>query len=160
MLKTLFYGCLRASELCALTDEDLDLKSLTIRIRNGKNGRESIIPISPDCAETLREYLRIRPKFQVQGKNPLFYTDRGNFWDRRDVYRMFIGYKSKAGLKDKPGGVHVFGRHSAASVLIKNGCDIMTIKELLRHNDIATTARYLHLSDQTKREKYERYLVL
>ena len=54
----------------------------------------------------------------------------------------------------------MFGRHSAASILIKNGCDIMTIKELLRHEDIETTVRYLHLSDQTKREKYEKYLVL
>jgi integrase/recombinase XerD len=160
MLKTLFYGCLRVSELCALCDEDLSLNSLTMRIGNGKNGRGSIVPISVDCAETLKEYLRIRPKHQIQGKNPLFYTYKGNFWDRRDVYRMFIDYKAKAGLKDKPGGLHVFARHSAASILIKNGYDIMTIKELLRHNDIATTARYLHLSDQTRRQKYEEYLVL
>lgn len=160
MLKTLFYGCLRVSELCALCDEDISLNSLTIRIRNGKGGKEAIVPISSDCAETLKEYLKIRPKFQIQGKNPLFYTNRGNFWNRKDVYRMFIDYKTKAGLKDKPGGLHVFARHSAASILIKNGCDIMTIKELLRHNDIATTARYLHLSDQTKRQKYEEFLVL
>lgn len=160
MLKTLFFGCLRVSELCSLCDEDLSLNSLTIRIRNGKGGKQAIVPISQDCAETLREYLRIRPKLQIESRTPLFYTDRGNFWDRKSVYRMFIEYKVKAGLKDKPGGLHVFARHSAASILIKNGCDIMTIKELLRHNDIATTARYLHLSDQTKRQKYEEFLVL
>ena len=29
MLSTLFFGCLRATELCQLNDEDLDLDSLT-----------------------------------------------------------------------------------------------------------------------------------
>ena len=32
MLQTLFYGYLRASELCNLNDEDLDLNNLAIRI--------------------------------------------------------------------------------------------------------------------------------
>ena len=36
----------------------------------------------------------------------------------------------------------------------------VTFNELLRHNDITITARYLHLADDTKREKYEKYLVL
>jgi integrase/recombinase XerD len=39
MLKTLFYGCLRASELCNLDMPDLDLKAQTIRIREGKGAR-------------------------------------------------------------------------------------------------------------------------
>jgi integrase len=39
MLNVLFYGCLRASELCQLNDEDVDFKSLTLRI-NGKGGHE------------------------------------------------------------------------------------------------------------------------
>jgi integrase/recombinase XerD len=159
MLKTLFYACLRASELCALNDEDLDLKSQTIHIRNGKGGKEAVTPISSDCSEILKEYLAVRPVLEIDGKNPLFYTDYGNRWQRTDLYKMFIDYKAKAGIT-KPGGLHVFGRHSAASILIKNGCDIMTIKEFLRHEDIETTTRYLHISDQTKREKYERYLTV
>ncbi|MGD0951259.1 MAG: tyrosine-type recombinase/integrase [Methanotrichaceae archaeon] len=32
-------------------------------------------------------------------------------------------------------------RHSAASILIKNGCDIATLKELMRHEHLETTAR-------------------
>jgi hypothetical protein len=34
------------------------------------------------------------------------------------------------------------------------------IKELLRHNDIRTTLRYAHVSDKTKRERYEQCLTL
>ena len=159
MLKTLFYACLRASELCSLNDEDIDLKSQTVHICNGKGGREAVTPISADCSDIIREYLKVRPQLEIEGEHPLFFTDYGNRWNRCDLYKMFICYKAKAGII-KPGGLHVFSRHSAASILIKNGCDIMTIKELLRHEDIETTVRYLHISDQTKREKYEKYLTL
>jgi integrase/recombinase XerD len=159
MLKTLFYACLRASELCQLNDEDLDLKSQTIRICNGKGGKEAITPISSDCSDVLKEYLEIRPRLEINGEYPLFFTDYGNRWQRTDLYKMFINYKTKAGIT-KSGGLNVFSRHSAAYIMLKNGCDIMTIKELLRHEDIETTIRYLHISDAVKREKYEKYLTL
>lgn len=42
MLQTLFYGCLRASELCNIDDSDLDLKSLTLQVE-GKGGKEAIV---------------------------------------------------------------------------------------------------------------------
>ena len=159
MIKTLFYACLRASELCALNDEDVDLKTQTIHISNGKGGKEAITPISSDCADIIREYLKVRPQLEVEGDHPLFFTDYGNRWNRFDLYKMFISYKAKAGVTTH-GGLHVLARHSAASILIRNGCDLVTIKELLRHESVETTMRYLHISDRTKREKYEKYLVL
>ncbi len=61
MLQTLFFGCLRASELCHLEDRDLDLKNHTIRIREGKGGKDGIALISEECACTLEQYLEVRP---------------------------------------------------------------------------------------------------
>ncbi|MCJ7444814.1 MAG: tyrosine-type recombinase/integrase [Methanotrichaceae archaeon] len=130
-----------------------------MRVREGKGGKEGLVYINNDCARTLKGYLKIRPQLEINDRNPLFYTDFGRRWDRRSLYRMFIAYKKLAGV-EKNGGLHVFSRHSPASILIKNGCDIITVKELLRHEDISTTARYLHVADATKREKYEQYLTL
>ncbi len=154
MLQTLFYGCLRASELCGLDDCDLDLKSLTLRVE-GKGGKEAIVFITDECAKTLRRYLEVRAPLDVDAHNPLFYTDFGGRWERRSVYRMFMYYKKLAGI-EKHGGVHVFSRHSVGSLLVKRGCDIVTIKELMRHSDVHTTMRYLHVADSTKRGKYEK----
>ena len=159
MLQTLFYACLRASELCNLNDEDLDLKGLTIRIREGKGGRDGLAYITSKCANTLRQYLTIRPPVLIDKERPLFFTDYGQRWNRTALYRMFAVYKEKAGI-EKKGGLHVFSRHSSASILAKNGCDLRSIQALLRHQDINTTLRYTHLSDATKREKYEQYLTL
>jgi integrase/recombinase XerD len=158
MLQTLFYGCLRASELCSLDDSDLDLKSLSLHVRS-KGGKEAIVYITDDCAKTLRRYLEVRAPLVIDGRKPLFYTDFGGRWERRSVYRMFMQYKKLAGI-EKHGGVHVFSRHSVGSLLVKRGCDIVTIKELMRHSDVHTTMRYLHISDATKREKYEQFLKL
>jgi integrase/recombinase XerD len=159
MLQTLFYACLRASELCNLDDSDLDLKAMTIKVRDGKGGKEAITYITDDCAKTLKRYLEVRTPLEIEGRRPLFYTDFGGLWERRGVYRMFMYYKKLAGI-EKHGGVHVFSRHSVGSLLVKRGCDIVTIKELMRHSNVQTTMRYLHVSDATKREKYEKYINL
>jgi integrase/recombinase XerD len=158
MLITMFYEALRASELCDLNDEDLDFEAMTIRVR-GKWGREDLIPLNPEVAHVLQDYLKKRPSFKINGVQPIFITDYLHRWNRMDAHRMFIDYKGRAGVL-KPGGLHVFGRHSPASIMVKNGCDILTIKEIMRHRDIKTTSRYLHISDQTKREKYEQFLKL
>ena len=159
MLKTLFYGCLRSGELSKLEDNDLDLDKRTMRLRETKGGRDDIALLNDECVETLRIYLNIRPKIEIDGKNPLFFTDNFNLWDRGDIHRMFMVYKKKAGI-NKPGAVHVFSRHSPATIMVAKGCDIRIIKEVLRHKDIRTTLRYAHVANETKRKMYEEYLVL
>lgn len=159
ILNVLFYACLRASELCSLNDEDIDLNALTIRIKDGKGGRQGLVLINDSCAKILRKYLAVRPALVVDGEQPLFFTDYGRRWDRGDLSRMFYHYKDLAGIT-KRGGVHVFARHTPATIMIANGADLRTVQEVLRHRDIRTTLRYAHLSDKTKREKYEKCLVL
>lgn len=157
MLHVLFYGALRASELCNLDISDLDFRSGTIRIRDGKGGKEAIALISGECIKVLQNYIKIR--LRISDTGPLFITDYGRRWSRGCVHEMFIKYKKKANV-NKCGGVHVFARHSVGALLVQNGCDIAVIKEIMRHEDISTTARYLHLSNETKREKYTKFMKL
>lgn len=159
MLSLLFYAGLRASELCNLDDEDLDLKALTLRIRDGKGGRSAVAFLTNECGAILKDYFSVRPPLEIDGRKPIFYTDFGKRWDRKDLYRMFIIYKKKANIQ-KAGGLHVFGRHSPATLMIAKGCDIRIVQEVLRHRDIRTTLRYAHVSDKTKRAAYEQYLKL
>jgi len=159
MLNILFYGCLRASELCNLNDDDVDLNALTLRIKDSKGGREALVLINDACIKILRKYLAMRPSLVADGVQPLFFTDYGRRWDRRDLARMFYRYKEKAGIS-KRGGVHVFARHTPATIMIANGCDIRIVQEVLRHRDIRTTLRYAHVSDKIKHEWYTKTLTL
>jgi integrase/recombinase XerD len=113
----------------------------------------AITYVTNECTQVLRQYLNIRPSLEIDGRKTLFYTDFGKRWDRRDVYRRFIAYKKLARIETY-GSVHVFSHHNGGSILVKNGCYIVTIKELMMHSDVHTTMRYLHISDATKRGKY------
>lgn len=159
LLKTMFYGCLRSSEAANLLDEDVNFKDLTIRVRNGKGGKDGIVFITSECAATLKKYLAIRPKYLVDGKQYLFFTDYGNKYGREDIYRLFIDYKKMAGIS-KRGGPHVWSRHTPGTLMIANGCDIRIVQQVLRHSDIRTSLRYCFVEDQTRRERYEKCLIL
>jgi len=159
MIYLCFYCMLRGSEVVNLDDNDIDLNNLVLRVREGKGGKDAVLPIAPDCAEVLRQYLRVRPQVILKdGSVPFFPTDFYNRWGRRDFYRMFVAYKKKAGI-NIPGGTHLL-RHAAATILLNNGADLLTVKTLLRHVSLSTTEKYIHLSQENIREKYERCLVL
>jgi integrase/recombinase XerD len=121
MFQVLFYGCLRASELANLDDNDIDLKALTIRVRAGKGGQDGFAFITDECLKTLKQYLAIRPPFEIDGRQPLFYTDFWQRWNRDSIYTIFCYCKDRAGI-EKIGGVHVFGRHSSADPYDRQRC--------------------------------------
>jgi site-specific recombinase XerD len=50
-------------------------------------------------------------------------------------------------------------RHTFATNLVMNGVDLVTVKEILGHSDIAMTVRYSHPSDSRKMEAVERLVV-
>jgi integrase/recombinase XerD len=49
-------------------------------------------------------------------------------------------------------------RHSFASRLRENGCDLQDIQEALGHSNITTTTMYAHISTRRRREKLAEYL--
>ena len=124
-----------------------------------KGGKTSVCYLSEEAIETLREYLSIRPDFELKGRRHLFFTDFGGRFDRKEIYRLVIYYKRRAGITKK-GGAHVLFRHTPASLIVQKGCDLLTIQHVLRHNDITTSMRYLHMADDTKRSMYDRCLAL
>ena len=86
-------------------------------VRNGEGGKTSVCYLSEGAIETLGKYMAIRPNFELDGRRPLFFTDYGGRFDRKEIYRLVIFYKEKAGIK-KPGGAHVLFRHSPASLAV------------------------------------------
>lgn len=157
MLSLMFYCLLRAGDVINLEDEDIDLKTMSLRIRNGKFGKSAILPIPPACVQVLEQYFQVKPRIEIDGKYPLFYTDHLKKWCLRSIEVIFKQCKKRAGVKSH-GSVHVWGRHSPASIMVKHGCDIYSLQQLMRHSNIKTTARYLHTDIATLREKQNKYL--
>ena len=145
ILMTLYGTGLRREELCRLKVTDVDSQRMVIHVRQGKGNRDRDLPLSPKLLEVLRDYWRWRkPKtylfpslLRTRQEKPI--TSKTVWYAVREAAR-------RAGIKKK---VHPhLLRHSWATHLLERGADLRQIQVLLGHNDLETTARYLHLSQR------------
>lgn len=143
---------LRRSELLGLDCRDLDLDAGLLRVREGKNGKDRTIPIAPDVADALRAYLDER----VEGPSNALFTSRvGTRLHENAIQRLFTRVLERADLKGKGYKLHSL-RHTAATRWVRAGMNLRDIQELMGHEDIGTTSRYLHTSPEHLRAEMAR----
>lgn len=152
IVKTLASSGVRALELCDLDVVDADLDERTLHIRAGKFDKDGIAKISDSCAEALGQYLARRDDDSKQ----LFLSRSGNRLTRNGLLQLVKRRARAAGIEQNV-TVHLF-RHYFATKMIENGADVSIVKELLRHDDITLTMKYLHISGETLGEQYDRYV--
>ena len=143
LLMTLYGTGMRRSEAACLKISDIDSQRMIIRVVKGKGSKDRDLPLTPVLLETLREYWRwCKPKlylfpsrYQRQAEQPI--SDKTLWIACTDAAR-------RAGIRKRV-TPHTL-RHSWATHLLEDGTDLRTIQVLLGHEDLETTARYLHLS--------------
>jgi site-specific recombinase XerD len=140
ILATTYGAGLRLGEVIHLRVSDIDGERLTIRVEQGKGGKDRSTLLLARLLETLRAYWRLAHPtdwlFPGKGdERPL---------DPSTVQRLYGTAKARAGIT-KPGGIHSL-RHAFATHLLETGVDIHTIQRLLGHGHISTTMRYFHLA--------------
>jgi integrase/recombinase XerD len=69
LIRVLYSTGIRISEALALTDDDVNLEESFILIRDSKNGKERIIPISESLVEVCRDYIYYRDNLPL-GRRP------------------------------------------------------------------------------------------
>ncbi len=136
ILELLYATGIRRAELVGIDVADIDFDQRTIRVV-GKGNKERFVLFNQYAAEALERYLAVRPP-STDGAllvsrlgRRLSYPQVGN------VFRLFV---KLSGLEGKI-SPHTM-RHSFATHLHQRGVDIMTIKELLGHESVATTQIY------------------
>jgi integrase/recombinase XerD len=141
MLVRTTYACgLRIGEVVRLRVSDIDSQRGVLQVRQGKGRKDRQVPLSPQLLEELRDYWRrCRPRdwlFPGTGNG----SHRSITALQRRVTRVVrtLGWSKHVSL-------HTL-RHSYATHLLEAGVDVLSVQHLLGHNDLQTTARYLHVS--------------
>ncbi|WP_304546139.1 tyrosine-type recombinase/integrase [Sulfurimonas microaerophilic] len=134
---------MRATEICRFKMSDLDKQSGFIRIENGKGSKDRYVPIAPRAIRALEELYKYMPSYLKSLSTPLFISDTLRVFDKTTLWMHFKGV---FGLNP-----HLL-RHTFATHLIQNGCDVYIVSEFLGHSDLATTQIYTHIQPQHLQE--------
>lgn len=145
---TIFLNCgLRVAELVSLNISDINFDEETM-IVTGKGDKERKIYLNNACMNAINEYLKVRPHDGVKDRNALFLSHLNKRISRRGVQDMVYRYLDKIGLGDGGYSVHKL-RHTAATLMYQHGgVDVLVLKEVLGHENLATTEIYTHLMDE------------
>ena len=141
------YGAgLRASEVISLKIGDIDSTRMTLRIQQGKGGKDRYAMLSPVMLERLRTWWRVA---RAQGKM----LDGGWLFPglnpvepltTRQLNRA-VHEAALAARIDKRLSLHTL-RHSFATHLLEQKVDIRVIQVLLGHKKLETTSLYTHVA--------------
>lgn len=154
----ILYGCgLRVSELINLRLSDLYFEEGFVKIL-GKGNKERLVPISDYTKKYINIYLensRVHIPVKKEYKDILFLNRRGSKLTRAMIFKIIKDLVEQLGLK-KNISPHTF-RHSFATHILDGGVSIISIQQMLGHEDVTTTEVYLHISQKKLRKEIMKY---
>ena len=149
----IFYSTgIRISELVAIKIQDINMSKHIIKIF-GKGNRERIVILGEDARISIKNYLRV----SENSNNIYLYPSINNKKSHISmsyVYKMVKSYLMKVS-NDERLSPHSL-RHSFATHLLDNGADLMSVKDLLGHQDLSSTQIYTHISIEKIKEIYKK----
>ena len=135
---------LRVGELVGLTLEDVDIRSLELRVM-GKGSRERYMAMSVLTAEALAKYLVVRRQaVETYGETERLWVGRyGGLLDVHGVQQEVAKIGQRIGLKLYP---HLL-RHTFGTAFLRNGANAFETQYALGHSTLQMTQRYCQALD-------------
>lgn len=146
MVALMYSAGLRIGEVCNLRYDDIQRKNMRIHITHGKNRSDRYALLSKYALDILTSYW-----FEC-GRPMGFLFPKQNGQDKPiDTFYLSRHIHSHEEALGWPKRItcHSF-RHAFGTHLYENGVDLMTIKTLLGHKSIESTAIYVHLAVSSK----------
>jgi type 1 fimbriae regulatory protein FimB len=142
---------MRASEVCNLRLDDLDMKNGNLIINRLKGSLRTTQAITEHRGEpllneqrALRDWLRRR---HDDGSDYVFTSQKGGRIHRSQFFRLFRALAEGVGLPPHKCHPHAL-KHSLASHLVSANVNLALIKQQLGHKSIGSTMRYVVTSDR------------
>ncbi len=153
ILEMLYGTGLRVSELVSIKLEDISFGERKIRIL-GKGNKERIAYYNVKVEEKLKRYLKeSRPYFLKEKTSTyLFVNHLGGKLSVRSVQNFLDELIAKTALQ-KNISPHML-RHSFATHLLNEGCDLLSVQQLLGHESLSATGIYTHVTNDRLKDIY------
>ena len=150
ILEMLYATGVRVSELVSIEVNDLGNREVKVL---GKGNKERIVRFGSYAEEILSLYLKDGyKKLNINNSKKLFLNNRGSGLTTRGVKYILDNIINKTSI-DKKISPHML-RHTFATHLLNEGCDIMSVSELLGHASLSATAIYTHVTNDRSKEVY------
>ena len=142
---------LRSCEVNRANIEDIRNKDGEIVLYvqgKGRTDKDEFVVLTPSMLNILNEYLNMREQKQhITDTSPLFISlsDR-NFGERLSLFSIRWLVKNilrEAGINSKRLTTHST-RHTAITLSLLSGADLLEVKEMARHTSVDTTLLYAH----------------
>lgn len=152
VLELMYATGIRVGELVKIRLKDLNRSERTILIY-GKGNKERIVNYGEYASDILDIYLNNGYKELNKFNNGyLVLNNQGRVITERGIRYILTNLIKKTSLH-KNISPHML-RHSFATHLLNEGCDILSVKELLGHESISTTQIYTHITNDRLKEVY------
>lgn len=148
IIEMLYATGVRVSELINIKINDIDFNNRRIIVL-GKGNKERIVYYGEYAEEVLKEYMKTHER---KNHNYLFVNSKGGKLTDRGVRYIIDNIMSKLSVKTHV-TPHVL-RHTFATDMLNNGCDIKVVQELLGHSSLKATEIYTHVTNEHLKKVY------
>ena len=155
MMLLLISTGMRISELVHLEINDINHSVSNVRVI-GKGNKERLIPLDQETFHYVYNYMQNeRSFFDKKNSLWLFMMNDGRRMTRENFYNILQKLVLEAGVRDHftP---HML-RHTFATTLLENHCDLRSIQVMLGHQDISTTTIYTHVTHKQIMDDYNKF---
>lgn len=154
IIELLLSSGVRASELVNLDISDISFVDNSVRVRNGKGGKDRITYMSAVASHHIKEYLKSR-----HDTSTALFVSQSHLSQSLGSYQLATNslrtilkkIGADAGVKDVH--PHRF-RRSFATSLYNKSMDLYEIQRLMGHTDVSTTLIYISATDDALKASY------
>lgn len=149
LFELMYSSGLRRSEVTGLKVKDVDYFNGIVKVF-GKGSKERLVPVTDAALQALKTYLACRKN--PQPDDALFLNKNGKPLSGDGLAYIFKNTAIAAHLARKVTPHSL--RHSFATHLLNNGCDLRSLQEMLGHKSLSATQVYTHVSLEKLKSVY------
>ncbi len=149
IMELLYATGIRVSELVNIKNKDIDLSNRSIVV-TGKGDKTRIVFFNEITKKYISKYLN--ESKDVRKEEYLILNNNGKQITTRGI-RLIMNKIIRDTSIIKNVHPHII-RHTFATHLLNNGCDLLTVQELLGHASISTTGIYTHVTTEHIKDVY------